>query len=75
MRAIIFILLKIAEAIVVVFVPYFLGVTFSTEESAFMNWLWGMVVLCCIVGAGMIFYFIVIGNFALSGKINKRFKR
>lgn len=79
LRAIIFILLKIAEAAVVIFVPYFVGKIVTTitnvEVSAATMWLGGLGLI-----GGFFLLIFVIGivialNLDLSEMLAKKYKR
>jgi len=65
MRIVIFILLKIIEIVVLIFVPYWLGKLVG--ESGFVAWMAGL--FCLVIGggiAGLVIYWSVIGNWKLS---------
>ena len=86
MRAIIFIMLKIAEAAVAVFVPYLVGLihfTIINEEGVFLaTWGLGFLTLIALAIFCVLFGFVVTGiigltkvNWKWSKKITERLKK
>lgn len=80
MRAIIFILLKIAEIAAVIFIPYLTGLIHLAithkEESAFATWGVGAFTLICILFLAVVvcgLIGIVHLNLDLSKKLNEKF--